>query len=95
MASNGAKLYVDARSLRGGDGSVRLDQRFLFPEGRHRLSRVDQQVVYSCKSKTVRTLRSVEFDRSGRVAHRGGANAVPPYEVTPGTLPEYVLELVC
>ncbi len=62
-ALNGVKVYVDTRSLRVGDGRVRLGQRFKFSEGgEHPLSRVEQQGLHDRASRSVRTLRSVEFN---------------------------------
>lgn len=95
-ATNGVKVLVDADSLVTGEGGVRLTQRFVFPRiGPSALSRVDQQVVYGCADRTVRTLRSVEYNRAGRVSRVDKADATPPYRVSPGTLPQYVFDLVC
>ena len=96
VATNGAKVFVDAQSLTGGSGWVRLNQRFVFADnGSQPLSRVEQQVVYACGSRTVRTLRSVEFNKLGRVVRVDGLDAVPPYRISSGTLPRYVFDLVC
>lgn len=93
-ATNGVKIFVDADSLTVGKGWVRLDQRFVFPKaGRHTLSRVDQQVAYNCGNRTVRPLSSLEYDRAGRVSRV--EIGTPPYRVAPGTLLQYVFDLVC
>lgn len=93
-ATNGVKVSVDADSMTAEKGSIRLYQRFVFPKaGRHILSRVDQQVAYDCANRTVRPLSSVEYDRAGRVLRVD--KATPPYRIAPGTLPQYVFDLVC
>ena len=93
-ASDGVKVYVDTRSVAAGDGGVRLRQRFVFPKD-HALGKVDQQAFYSCDRKSVTTLESVEFNRAGRVVRADKSAAVPPYTILPGTLPEYIFDLVC
>lgn len=95
-ATNRVKLLVDTDSLVAEKNRVRLDQRFIFPRhGSHKLSRVDQQVVYACASQTITTLRSVEYDRGGRISRVDPAKSLPPYRISPGTLPQFVFDLVC
>jgi hypothetical protein len=95
-ATNGVKLFVDADSLVTNESGIKLSQRFVFPKtGSHLLSRVDQQVLYGCANRMVSTLRSVEYDRRGRVVRTSGAGATPPYRIDRGTLPEFVFDLVC
>ena len=95
-ATNGVKVFVDAASFVSERGGVRLNQRFVFPASEpHILGRVEQQVVYGCTSRTVRTLKSVEFSRRGGVVRADTGEVAPPYRISPGSLPQYVFDLVC
>lgn len=95
-ATNGIKLLVDTDSPVAEKTRVQLEQRFVFPRtGSHRLSRVDQLVVYACASRTVTTLRSIEYERGGRISRVDPAESIPPYRIAPGTLPQFVFDLVC
>lgn len=95
-ATDGVKVYVDTVSLSAGKGWVRVSQRFVFPRAHPGpLGHVDQQVVYVCAARTVRTLRSVEFGKDGRVVRIDDGKAITPYRITAGTLPGYVFDLLC
>jgi hypothetical protein len=96
IATDGVKVYVDTDSVSAGAGWVRVSQRFVFPRTHPGpLARVDQQVVYVCATRAVRTLRSVEFGKDGRVRRIDHDKSVAPYRITTGTLPEYVFDLLC
>ena len=96
VATDGVRAYVDTDSLSAGKGLVRVTQRFVFPRAHRRpLGRVEQQVIYVCTTRTVRTLKSVEFARDGSIRRTETGKAVAPYRIEAGTLPEYVFDLLC
>ena len=96
VATNGVKAYVDTQSLSSGKDWVQVRQRFVYPKPRAQaVALVDQQVVYRCSSRSVTTLKSVELDAAGRIRRRDDAKSVGPYKIAPGTLPQYVFDLVC
>ncbi len=95
VATGGVRASVDTGSLSAGKGWVRVSQRFVFPRAHRRsLSRVDQQVVYVCATRTVKTLKSAEFGRDG-LRHTDTGKAIAPYRIEAGTLPEYIFDLLC
>lgn len=96
IATDGVRAYVDTDSLSAGNGWVRVTQRFVFPRAHRRpLGRVEQQVVYVCTTRIVRTLKSVEFPRDGGVRRTDIGKAIAPYRIVAGTLPEYIFDLLC
>jgi hypothetical protein len=96
IATNGVRAYVDADSVSAGEGWVRVSQRFVFPKAHPgRLGRADQEVVYVCTARLVRTLRSVEYGKEGRVRRSDDGTPIAPYRITAGTLPQYIFDLLC
>jgi hypothetical protein len=96
VATDGVRAYIDTDSLSGGNGWVRVSQRFVIPRAHRRpLDRVDQQVVYVCATRTVKTLKSVEFGRGGGIKRRDSGKAIAPYRIEAGTLPQYIFDLLC
>jgi len=96
VATDGVRAYVDTNSLSAGNGWVRVTQRFDFPRSHRRpLGRVEQQVVYVCTTRIVRTLTSVEIGRDGGIRRTDTGKAVAPYRIEAGTLPRYILDLLC
>lgn len=94
VATNGTRALIDPRSLAGNEKAVTVDQRFTFARadsaGR---TRVDQRVTYYCGPRLVRTLLSVEYRSDGTA--RRFAPAHEQYRIVPGTLPEYIFDVVC
>jgi hypothetical protein len=96
VATNGVRALVDTDTIDRRGGSVRVAQRFILPPGStRRLAYVDQQVVYACSSGVVSTIRSVEHDPAGRVLCTEGSSQNRPYKVMAGTLPHFILEVLC
>jgi hypothetical protein len=96
VATNGVKALVDTDTIAAKSGRVEVQQRFVLPAGATgRIAYVDQRVVYSCRSETVQTLKSTEFDAAGRVLRQEGPQQNPIYKVLEGTLPRYILEALC
>jgi hypothetical protein len=96
VATNGVRALVDTDTIVAAAGRVTVKQRFVLPRGATgRIAYVDQHVVYGCTSGTVRTLKSTEFDSAGRVLRAEGARQNPVYRVMGGTLPRYILEVLC
>jgi hypothetical protein len=96
VATNGVRALVDTDTIDRRGGSVRVSQRFTLPPGStRRIAYVDQQVVYTCSSGVVSTIRSVEHDPAGRVLRTEGSNQNRPYKVLAGTLPHFILEVLC
>ena len=96
IATDGVRAYVDSDSLSTGNNWVRVTQRFVFPRTHRRpLGRIEQQVVYVCTTRTVRTLKSVEFARNGSIRRTDTEKTVAPYRIEAGTLPEYIFDLLC
>jgi hypothetical protein len=96
IATNGVRALVDTDTIAAKSGGVEVQQRFVLPAGATgRIAYVDQRVVYMCRSGTVRTLKSTEFDAAGRVLRQEGPQQNPVYKVLEGTLPRYILEALC
>lgn len=96
VATNGVRALVDTDSIMSEGGSVEVQQRFVLPPGTNgRVAYVDQQVVYRCSSGVAETLKSTEYDAAGRVLRREGTAENGAYRVLQGTLPRYILDVLC
>ena len=95
-ASNGVRAFVDTDSIVSGAGRVQVQQRFVLPSGAAgRIAYVDQQVVYRCSTGQVQTLKSTEYDAAGRILRQEGQQQNPVYTVLHGTLPRFILDVLC
>lgn len=96
VSTDGVRASVDHDSIEPEGGDVRVRQRFILPPAARRTTAyVDQTVVYSCASGSVRTLTSTEFDANNRVLRRETGESIDTYKVRPGTLPRYIWDVVC
>jgi hypothetical protein len=96
VSTDGVRASVDSASIETDGDETRVLQRFILPPKLERATAyVDQTVVYSCSSASVRTLTSTEFDAENRVLRRETAESIEPYQVRPGTLPRYIWDVVC
>ena len=96
IATDGVQALVDTDTIVRRPGSVEVRQRFVMPHSAsQRIAYVDQQVVYACSRAVVKTVTSTEYDAGGRMLRRDGADRNPAYKVMPGTLPRYILDVLC
>lgn len=96
IGTDGTRALVDTQSISGTAGEVRVRQRFILGKPREGgMQWLDQDVIYLCPSRMVKILRTLAYGRDGRAERISGHAAEPERGILPGTLPEYILDVLC
>jgi hypothetical protein len=96
VATDGTRALVDAQSIQSTAGEVRVRQRFILGKPRAGGTQfLGQDVIYQCPNKTAKTLRTLAYDANGRIERVSRHEAEPEQRILPGTLPEYIFDVLC
>ena len=98
VATDGTKAFVNRLSITDTGPRVALWQRFALgtvnaSSGAART--VEQLVIYDCRTRIVSTLESRELGASGTLLKTQRFNPPPQDQVRPGSLPEYIYDVIC
>jgi hypothetical protein len=96
VATDGTKALVDAQTIQSTGGEVRVRQRFILGKPRAGGTRfLDQDVIYHCPRRSAKTLSTLAYDATGLIEQVSRHEAEPEQRILPGTLPEYIFDVLC
>lgn len=96
VGADGTKAFVDQTSVANVHGGVHVRERYeLLPGSRQNVSRVEQEVTYSCSTRTGSVRRYVEFNPRGEQIRTEDLNPAADFVVVDGMLPNLIFEALC